>query len=75
VLSTVINNGLRAGWLSLGHGDGLGDALPMLEAKNPPRVVAETEPSVSGMEEVGLHGGHDIDDRIAGVEINSGLMR
>lgn len=31
ILSTVVNNGLRAGWLSLGHNDGLGDMLPMLD--------------------------------------------
>lgn len=33
ILNTVINNGLRAGWLSLGHNDGLENALPFLEAK------------------------------------------
>lgn len=31
ILSTVVNNGLRAGWLSLGHNDGLGDMLPLLD--------------------------------------------
>lgn len=36
ILSTVVNNGLRAGWLSLGHNDGLGEMLPMLDASNRP---------------------------------------
>jgi hypothetical protein len=36
ILSTVVNNGLRAGWLSLGHGDGLGEMLPMLDPSKRP---------------------------------------
>lgn len=36
ILSTVVSNGLRAGWLSLGHNDGLGEMLPMLDPSNRP---------------------------------------
>lgn len=30
VLSTVVTNGLRTGWLSLGHGEGIGEVMPLL---------------------------------------------
>jgi hypothetical protein len=44
-LSTVVNNGLRAGWLSLGHNDGLGDMLPMLDPSNkPPTKTIDASP-------------------------------
>ncbi|KAK4684613.1 optic atrophy 3 protein, partial [Tremellales sp. Uapishka_1] len=33
ILATVVQNGLRSGWLSLGHGDGLGDVIPYLDAR------------------------------------------
>ena len=32
MLTTVVENGLRSGWLSLGHQDGVGEVIPMLEA-------------------------------------------
>jgi hypothetical protein len=44
ILSTVVNNGLRAGWLSLGHGDGLGEMLPLLDPSNRP-VVKTIDPA------------------------------
>ncbi|RSH94736.1 hypothetical protein EHS25_004541 [Saitozyma podzolica] len=33
VMSTVVNNGLRAGWLSLGHGDGMGEIMPLIQQR------------------------------------------
>lgn len=45
ILSTVVNNGLRAGWLSLGHNDGLGEMLPMLDPSNrPPTKTIDPSP-------------------------------
>jgi hypothetical protein len=32
-MSTVVNNGLRAGWLSLGHGDGMGEIMPLIQQR------------------------------------------
>jgi hypothetical protein len=31
VLATVVHNGLRAGWLSLGHQDGAGEVMPWID--------------------------------------------
>lgn len=48
----MVNNGLRAGWLSLGHGDGLGEMLPLLDPtqqKTIPKtsdVASEASPGV-----------------------------
>ena len=30
ILDTVVANGLKAGWVSLGHQDGVGDLLPLV---------------------------------------------
>jgi hypothetical protein len=39
VLETIVNNGLRSGWLSLGHKDGMEDVMPLLQ----PRQVGSEE--------------------------------
>ena len=48
ILSTVVSNGLRAGWLSLGHNDGLGEMLPMLDPSNRPATKTIDASPVSG---------------------------
>ena len=30
ILDTVVSNGLKAGWVSLGHQEGVGDVLPLV---------------------------------------------
>ena len=47
VVETVVGNGLKAGWLSLGHDDGAGQILPLLQAS---KDLREAETRREGME-------------------------
>ena len=57
VLSTVVENGLRSGWLSLGHQDGFGEVMPLLEAKKAARDPGQVAGQAGG-------------ERIAGVSVS-----
>lgn len=37
----MVNNGLRAGWLSLGHGDGMGEIMPLIQQRQASEAAAQ----------------------------------
>ncbi|ORX33243.1 optic atrophy 3 protein-domain-containing protein [Kockovaella imperatae] len=46
ILETVVSNGLKAGWMSLGHQDGIGDVLPLMTVQ---RGSEQALPGPDGM--------------------------
>ena len=48
VLATVVDNGLRSGWLSLGHGDGVGQMIPLLNSSGAAGSSITTREGTSG---------------------------
>jgi hypothetical protein len=46
VLSTVVNNGLKAGWLALGHGQSDTSESSILPLLDPPRHPASSNPPI-----------------------------
>lgn len=48
VLETVVGNGLKAGWVSLGHDDDAGQILPLLQAS---KDLREAEMRREGVEQ------------------------
>ncbi len=53
-----MSNGLRAGWLSLGHSDDLGDIMPLLSPDRGAQVPQSTLHSQE-QESPGVHVGND----------------